>query len=120
MHHDKRGWNNTSSSRQWRSIGALSIWVRPALARRAEWSDGQNVGRTVQEKLNSTIKNIKNENVIKTLSRINLYLSQTPQVFKTSSLVKGYNNIKKINKFTDESEMLEKNGFKIPIKYSIR
>ena len=50
---------------------------------------------------------------IKTLSRINLYLSQTPQVFKTSSLVKGYNNIKKINKFTDESEMLEKNGFKI-------
>lgn len=65
------------------------------------------------EKINSTIKNIKNENVIKTLSRINLYLSQTPQVFKTSSLVKGYNNIKKINKFTDESEMLEKNGFKI-------
>lgn len=65
------------------------------------------------EKINSTIKNINNEKVIKTLSRENLYLSQTPQVFKTSSLLKGYNKVKKINKFTDESEMLERNGFKI-------
>ena len=65
------------------------------------------------EKINSTIKNINNEKVIKTLSRENLYLSQTPQVFKTSSLLNGYNKVKKINKFTDESEMLERNGFKI-------
>ncbi|NSW73704.1 2-C-methyl-D-erythritol 4-phosphate cytidylyltransferase [bacterium] len=65
------------------------------------------------EKIDSTIKNINNEKVVKTLSRENLYLSQTPQVFKTQSLLKGYNKVKKINKFTDESEMLERNGFRI-------
>ena len=65
------------------------------------------------EKINSTIKNINNEKVVKTLPRENLYLSQTPQVFKTSSLLNGYNKDKKINKFTDEYEMLERNGFKI-------
>ena len=65
------------------------------------------------EKIDSTIKNINNEKVVKTLSRENLYLSQTPQVFKTQSLLKGYNKLKKINKFTDESEMLERNGFRI-------
>lgn len=65
------------------------------------------------EKIDSTIKNINNDKVVKTLSRENLYLSQTPQVFKTQSLLKGYNKLKKINKFTDESEMLERNGFRI-------
>lgn len=64
------------------------------------------------EKIDSTIKRIDKLNINNTVPRENLFLSQTPQIFKTQSLLDCYENNRNMN-YTDESQMLEENGYKV-------
>ena len=65
------------------------------------------------EKIQDTIKKIKNKNIFKTIPRDSLYLSQTPQIFITKSLESCYAKIKHKSYFSDECQMFEENKFKI-------
>lgn len=67
-------------------------------------------------KINDTIKLGKNGNVLKTIPRENLYLAQTPQIFRYSILKNSYEKISgKKNIFTDESSIAEYAGYKVRI-----
>ncbi len=75
---------------------------------------GKSDGIIPISKITSTIKDVKGKLVLKTIPRDDLYTSQTPQIFKTEVMTYCYNKIKKSNiNFTDESEMVEKNGFSV-------
>jgi len=75
---------------------------------------GKSDGIIPISKITSTIKDVKGKLVLKTIPRDDLYISQTPQIFKTEVMTNCYNKIKKSNiNFTDESEMVEKNGFSV-------
>ncbi len=75
---------------------------------------GKSDGIIPISKITSTIKDVKGKLVLKTIPRDDLYTSQTPQIFKTEVMTNCYNKIKKSNiNFTDESEMVEKNGFSV-------
>lgn len=67
-------------------------------------------------KINDTIKSVKNGYVKETVSRDNLYIAQTPQIFRCEILKKSYEKIshQKIN-FTDESAIVENAGFEVHI-----
>lgn len=56
-----------------------------------------------------TIKEIRNNSVIRTLSRAGLYNIQTPQTFRYEDICKAYNAVDGI--FTDDSEVYERAGF---------
>jgi len=75
---------------------------------------GKSDGIIPVSKITSTIKNVHGKLVLKTIPRDDLYISQTPQIFKTEVMTNCYKKIKKSNiNFTDESEMVEKNGFSV-------
>ena len=75
---------------------------------------GKSDGIIPVSKITSTIKNVRGKLVLKTIPRDDLYISQTPQIFKTEVMTNCYKKIKKSNiNFTDESEMVEKNGFNV-------
>jgi len=75
---------------------------------------GKSDGIVPVSKITSTIKNVRGKLVLKTIPRDDLYISQTPQIFKTEVMTNCYKKIKKSNiNFTDESEMVEKNGFSV-------
>lgn len=77
---------------------------------------GKSDGIIPVSKITSTIKNVQGKIVLETIPREDLYASQTPQIFKTEVLTNCYKKIKKSNiNFTDESEMVEKNGFIVQI-----
>ena len=63
-----------------------------------------------------TIKQVQNDNIIKTLNRSNLIQVQTPQGFAIKNLKECYQNIntKQINNiWTDEAQILEYFGYTI-------
>ena len=70
----------------------------------------ENVGYVVAEKVNSTIKKIKNMQIEKTISRDNIWLAQTPQAFKFKDMIKTYGNIENLDKFTDDSSIMEEHN----------
>ena len=75
---------------------------------------GKSDGIIPISKNNINNKKVKNKSVLKTIPREDLYVSQTPQIFKTEVIRNCYKKIKKSNlNFTDESEMVERNGFNI-------
>jgi 2-C-methyl-D-erythritol 4-phosphate cytidylyltransferase len=75
---------------------------------------GKSDGIIPISKITSTIKKVKNKSVLKTIPREDLHVSQTPQIFKTEVMRSCYKKIKKSNlNYTDESEMVERNGFYI-------
>ena len=61
-----------------------------------------------------TIKYSKDNIVEKTINREHIWLAQTPQVFKKDKLLSAYNDVKSFL-FTDESSLMEKQGYKIVI-----
>jgi len=64
-----------------------------------------------------TVKEIRRKNIVnRTISRENLMLAQTPQVFKYGEMMKSYEKAFK-DKFigTDESSILEYAGYKVRI-----
>ena len=70
-------------------------------------------GIIVAAKIQDTVKKIQKTFVAKTIKRDNLWLAETPQIFKYSVLKKCYANKKKLKPYTDESQLLEQNGYKI-------
>jgi 2-C-methyl-D-erythritol 4-phosphate cytidylyltransferase len=65
----------------------------------------------------ATVKEAKNNLIIKTVDRTNLYEAQTPQVFKTSLLKESYSKLKSLdkNKISDDSQLVEALGHKVSI-----
>jgi 2-C-methyl-D-erythritol 4-phosphate cytidylyltransferase len=73
--------------------------------------DGIILGSRVAD----TVKKAKEKVVGKTLDRNNLWIAQTPQIFKYEVLYKCYSSKINFESFTDESQLLEMNHFKVKI-----
>jgi len=67
--------------------------------------------------ITATIKEAKDDMIIKTVDRAGLYEAQTPQVFKTELLKKAYENLKNLDKskISDDAQLLEALGKKVSI-----
>ena len=73
----------------------------------------------------ATIKQAKDETIIKTVDRAGLYEAQTPQVFEASLLKEAYKNLDKLDnglghplresKISDDSQLVEALGHKVSI-----
>jgi 2-C-methyl-D-erythritol 4-phosphate cytidylyltransferase len=59
--------------------------------------------------VSATIKDAKDNTIIKTVDRTNLWEAQTPQVFKKDLLIKAYEHLKNLDKETisDDAQLLE-------------
>jgi 2-C-methyl-D-erythritol 4-phosphate cytidylyltransferase len=64
-----------------------------------------------------TIKEAKENTIIKTVERAGLYEAQTPQIFAASLLRKAYDNLKNLDKskISDDSQLAEALGNKVAI-----
>jgi len=67
--------------------------------------------------VSATIKDVKDNTIIKTIDRAGLYEAQTPQVFGAELLKKAYENLKNLdkNKISDDSQLVEALGRKVSI-----
>ncbi|MHC4557487.1 MAG: 2-C-methyl-D-erythritol 4-phosphate cytidylyltransferase [Planctomycetota bacterium] len=67
--------------------------------------------------ITATIKQAKDNTITQTIDRTGLYEAQTPQVFETSLLKKGYENLKNLDmsKISDDSQLVEALGHKVTI-----
>jgi len=65
----------------------------------------------------ATLKDVKDNVIIKTVDRAGLYEAQTPQVFKAELLKKAYENLKNLDKskISDDSQLVEVIGEKVSI-----
>lgn len=65
----------------------------------------------------ATLKDVKDNSIVKTVDRVNLYEAQTPQVFETKLLRKAYDNSKNLDKNTisDDAQLIEAIGKKVTI-----
>jgi 2-C-methyl-D-erythritol 4-phosphate cytidylyltransferase len=73
----------------------------------------------------ATIKQVKDNTIIKTVDRTDLYEAQTPQVFKTELLKRAYANLAKLDKSKinvdstgsprDDAQLVEAMGHKVSI-----
>lgn len=66
-------------------------------------------------KISETVKKDRNGYVAETLDRNNLWMIQTPQVFKYAVLSSSYKKTRGRVDFTDESSMVEAAGFKVKL-----
>jgi 2-C-methyl-D-erythritol 4-phosphate cytidylyltransferase len=67
--------------------------------------------------VSATIKDAKDNSIIKTVDRTDLWEAQTPQVFKKDLLIKAYENLKNLDKETisDDAQLLEAFGHEVSI-----
>lgn len=65
----------------------------------------------------ATIKEAKNNTIIRTVERAGLYEAQTPQVFKAELLKRAYKTVKDLDKskISDDSQLVETLGEKVSI-----
>ena len=65
----------------------------------------------------ATIKEAKDNTIIKTVDRTDLCEAQTPQVFSAELLKRAYENLKNLdqNKVSDDAQLLEALGYKVTI-----
>ena len=65
----------------------------------------------------ATVKEVKDNTIIKTVDRTGLYEAQTPQVFEAKLLKKAYGNLKNLDqsKVSDDSQLVEALGHKVSI-----
>ncbi|HEY3250761.1 MAG TPA: 2-C-methyl-D-erythritol 4-phosphate cytidylyltransferase [Ignavibacteria bacterium] len=74
--------------------------------------------------VNETVKRARDRVVTETVKRENLWLVQTPQIFRYKTLRKAYQRAKQKNNFTDEASLIEMAGFKVNLvegeKYNIK
>jgi 2-C-methyl-D-erythritol 4-phosphate cytidylyltransferase len=65
----------------------------------------------------ATLKEVKNNVIIRTVDRVGLYEAQTPQVFDAALLKKAYENLKNLDQQTisDDSQLVEAIGQKVSI-----
>jgi 2-C-methyl-D-erythritol 4-phosphate cytidylyltransferase len=67
--------------------------------------------------ISATIKQAKDNTIIKTVDRTDLYEAQTPQVFKAELLKKAYDNLTNLDKskISDDAQLVEALGEKVSI-----
>ena len=67
--------------------------------------------------VSATIKDVKDNVIIKTVERAGLYEAQTPQVFEASLLKRAYKNLQNLDesKISDDSQLVESLGEKVTI-----
>jgi len=67
--------------------------------------------------ITATIKEAKDNTIIKTIDRTGLYEAQTPQVFEAKLLKKAYENLKNLDKskISDDSQLVEALGHEVSI-----
>jgi 2-C-methyl-D-erythritol 4-phosphate cytidylyltransferase len=67
--------------------------------------------------VSATIKDAKDNTIIKTVDRTDLWEAQTPQVFKKDLLIKAYENLKNLDKekISDDAQLLEALGHEVSI-----
>ncbi len=67
--------------------------------------------------VSATLKEVKDNTIIKTVDRMGLYEAQTPQVFEAKLLKKAYENLKNLDqsKICDDSQLVEALGHKVSI-----
>jgi 2-C-methyl-D-erythritol 4-phosphate cytidylyltransferase len=65
----------------------------------------------------ATVKQVKDNTIVKTVDRAGLYEAQTPQVFAADLLKKAYQNMDKLDKtkISDDSQLVEALGRKVSI-----
>ncbi|NSW88323.1 2-C-methyl-D-erythritol 4-phosphate cytidylyltransferase [bacterium] len=76
-------------------------------------------GIIIASKIHDTVKRETRSIVKETLTRDELWLAETPQIFKYSILNKCYSNNLINDSYTDESQLLEKKGYKIKLYENI-
>lgn len=67
--------------------------------------------------VSATIKDVKDNTIVKTIDRAGLYEAQTPQVFAAKLLKKAYENLRNLDESTisDDSQLVEALGGKVTI-----
>ena len=67
--------------------------------------------------VSATIKQVKDNAIIRTIDRAGLYEAQTPQVFESSLLKKAYQNLDNLDKakISDDAQLVEALGQKVSI-----
>jgi 2-C-methyl-D-erythritol 4-phosphate cytidylyltransferase len=67
--------------------------------------------------VSATIKEVKDNTIIKTVDRSGLYEAQTPQIFEAKLLKRAYENLKNLDesKISDDSQLVEALGHKVTI-----
>tara|TARA_B100001996_G_scaffold382273_1_gene373671 strand:+ start:921 stop:1607 length:687 start_codon:yes stop_codon:yes gene_type:complete len=76
-------------------------------------------GIIIASRIQDTVKRETKSIVKETLKRDELWLAETPQIFKYSILNKCYSKKPMIDSYTDESQLLEKKGYKIKLYENI-
>jgi len=72
-------------------------------------------GLIVASKIQDTIKSAQNISIDKTVDRDGLWLAETPQIFRYNILKKCYSGKISYKSCTDESQLLEKNNFRVKV-----
>jgi len=66
-------------------------------------------------KINDTVKRIKNNYIISSPDRTDLYQAQTPQVFQYDLILNAHKNYDEYKTVTDDASLIEKKGFKVKV-----
>jgi 2-C-methyl-D-erythritol 4-phosphate cytidylyltransferase len=88
--------------------------VDPQDVKGVVWALGDAAGAVLCSRVVDTVKRVDSDGlVLETLSRIDLRLAQTPQVFQTSALFRVWNEVDQNREWTDEASMLESIGMPV-------
>lgn len=76
-----------------------------------------NRAAILASKTSDTLKRVKDDYIIATIDRQNMYQAQTPQVFQFDLILQAHRNYEadKDGEITDDASLIEKNGFKVKI-----
>ena len=91
---------------------ARPLFIESLLTKGIELLDDNN-GVIPIIPIQDTVKKVDSNKVVETLNRNKLYRSQTPQFFKFNILKKCIENTSETTNYTDESEILEINGYQV-------
>ena len=105
------------------SIGLIAVHDAVRCCVKEKWIDKAIVAAAktgaaiLASPVTATIKEAKDNIIIKTVDRAGLYEAQTPQVFETSLLKKAYSNLGNLDKskINDDCQLIEALGHKVSI-----
>ncbi len=102
------------------SIVAVHDGVRPFVSQKcikeSILSCNHNPGAVVAIRTTDTLKNVKNEIIINTVDRTNIFQVQTPQTFQKNVLLESFKKAQQDNfTGTDEASLVERLGYRIKI-----
>jgi 2-C-methyl-D-erythritol 4-phosphate cytidylyltransferase len=87
------------------------VWIDEVFAKAKETS-----AAILATPCNATLKKVNSDRTVETtVSREQLWLAQTPQVFKTELLKQAYASVKQSSAATDEASLVEATGHKVHV-----